>query len=156
VLCLGGTKLGMSLGEAVVFFNLPLASEFAYRCKQAGQLSSKMRFLSSQWTGLLAGDAWRRHAGNANARARQLREAFEVLPHLRFPYRTEANSVFVCADKPVFAELRARGWKFYEFIGGAARFMCSWDTTSEDVEALASDFSAVLRGMDVRPGGAGA
>lgn len=156
VVCLGGTKAGMSLGEAVVFFNLPLASEFAYRCKQAGQLCSKMRFLSAQWTGLLAGDAWRRHAGNANARARQLREALEGLPHLGFPYPTEANSVFVCADKAAFAELHARGWKFYEFIGGAARFMCSWDTTSEDVEALAADVSAVVRGMDQPPGDAGA
>src|ERR1039457_4204138 len=44
VLCLGGAKNGMAIGEAVVFFNKELADEFDFRCKQAGQLASKMRF----------------------------------------------------------------------------------------------------------------
>ena len=47
VLCFGGTKNGTGVGEAVVFFNRDLAHEFDYRCKQAGQLASKMRFLSA-------------------------------------------------------------------------------------------------------------
>ena len=47
VLCFGGTKMGMPVGEAVVFFDKTLAEEFAYRCKQAGQLASKMRFISA-------------------------------------------------------------------------------------------------------------
>ena len=38
VLCFGGTKLGMAVTEAVVFFDRELGKEFAYRCKQAGQL----------------------------------------------------------------------------------------------------------------------
>ena len=53
VLCFGGTKNGLAVGEAVVFFNPELAREFDYRCKQGGQLASKMRFLSAPWTGLL-------------------------------------------------------------------------------------------------------
>src|ERR1043166_3500806 len=52
-LCFGGTKNGTHVGEAVVFFNLELAAEFDYRCKQAGQLASKMRFLSAPWVGML-------------------------------------------------------------------------------------------------------
>ena len=47
VLCLGGTKNGMLACEAVVFFNKKVAAEFDYRCKQAGQLASKMRFLAA-------------------------------------------------------------------------------------------------------------
>src|ERR1043165_8076456 len=53
VLCFGGTKNGTHVGDAVVFFNLDLADEFAYRCKQAGQLASKMRFMSAPWVGML-------------------------------------------------------------------------------------------------------
>ena len=53
VLCFGGTKLGMANCEAVVFFNRELAREFDYRCKQAGQLASKMRFLAAGWVGVL-------------------------------------------------------------------------------------------------------
>ena len=47
VLCFGGTKNGMAVGEAILFFNHKLAEDFDYRCKQAGQLASKMRFLSA-------------------------------------------------------------------------------------------------------------
>jgi threonine aldolase len=42
VLCFGGTKAGLGFSEAVVFFDKELATEFGYRCKQAGQLASKM------------------------------------------------------------------------------------------------------------------
>ena len=62
VLCFGGTKNGMAAGEAVVFFNRELAREFDYRCKQAGQLASKMRFLAAPWVGMLRDGAWLRHA----------------------------------------------------------------------------------------------
>lgn len=62
VLCFGGSKNGLAVGEAVLFFDLAAAEEFAYRCKQAGQLASKMRFLAAQWLGLLKNDAWLRHA----------------------------------------------------------------------------------------------
>nr|WP_256199278.1 beta-eliminating lyase-related protein [Verrucomicrobium spinosum] len=45
VLCFGGTKNGMAMTEAVVFFDKNLSRDFAWRCKQAGQLASKMRFI---------------------------------------------------------------------------------------------------------------
>jgi threonine aldolase len=53
VLCFGGTKNGMAIGEAVIFFDRALAEDFDYRCKQAGQLASKM---SASGEGHLAGD----------------------------------------------------------------------------------------------------
>ena len=49
VLCFSGTKNGLAFGEAVIFFNRELARDFDYRCKQAGQLASKMRFLAAPW-----------------------------------------------------------------------------------------------------------
>ena len=58
VLCCGGTKNGMAMGEAILFFDRKLAQDFDYRCKQAGQLASKMRFLSSPWVGMLETGAW--------------------------------------------------------------------------------------------------
>ena len=69
VLCFRATKNGMAVGEAVVFFNRAMAHEFEYRCKQAGQLASKMRFLSAPWVGLLENGAWLKHASHANAMA---------------------------------------------------------------------------------------
>ena len=70
VLCFGGTKNGLPVGEAVVFFDRSLADDFAYRLKQAGQLASKMRFISAPWLGLLDNDVWLRNARHANAMAR--------------------------------------------------------------------------------------
>lgn len=144
VLCLGGTKNGMPLGEAVVFFDKALATEFDYRCKQAGQLASKMRFLAAPWVGMLESGALLRHAAHANESAARLAEGLLALG-VPILYPRESNAVFVSMRHGWTAELRSLGWHFYEFIGEAgARFMCSWDTTEEDVDALLRDFAALV------------
>lgn len=143
VLCFGGAKNGLPIGEAVVFFNRELAYEFDYRCKQAGQLASKMRFLAAPWVGLLESGAWLRNAQNANRCARLLEAELRTIPAIRFLSPVEANSVFVELPPQVAESLRARGWRFYTFIGrGGARFMCSWNTTEEHVRQLAADVRA--------------
>jgi threonine aldolase len=77
VLCFGGTKNGMAVGEAILFFDRQLAVEFDYRCKQAGQLASKMRFLAAPWAGMLESGAWLKHAEHANACARYMADQVE-------------------------------------------------------------------------------
>jgi threonine aldolase len=144
VLCFGGTKNGMAVGEAVVFFDRKLASEFDYRCKQAGQLSSKMRFLAAPWVGMLRSGAWLENARHANAMAERLHQAIRGIPGVRVLYPRQANSVFVETPRAVREGMYARGWKFYDFIGwGGGRLMCSWDTTEEDVDAFAADLRAL-------------
>ncbi len=152
VLCLGGTKNGLAVGEAVVFFDPELAHEFDYRCKQAGQLASKMRFLTAPWLGVLDNGAWLRHAGHANDCARRLRQGLEGIPAISILYPSQANSVFVEMPEEMAEELRRRGWVFYTFIGGGARLMCSWDTTPEDVDALLADIRDVAANL---PGASG-
>ncbi len=145
VLCFGGTKNGMAVGDAVVFFNREMAREFEWRCKQAGQLASKMRFLSAPWVGLLKDGAWLKHAAHANAMAALLEERLRALPGVRLLFPRQANGVF--AELPPYAieSLRANGWLFYTFIGaGGCRFMCSWDIQPADVAALADDLEAAL------------
>lgn len=147
VLCLGGTKNGIAIGEAVLFFNKELADEFEYRCKQAGQLCSKMRFLSAPWLGMIKSGAWLRNAKHANAMAQLLREKLSGIEEIELLFPTEANSVFVRipGDTSVIERLNARGWHFYTFIGvEAARLMCSWDTTESDVEEFVTDLKDLL------------
>lgn len=139
VLCFGGTKMGLPVGEAVVFFKRELATDFAWRCKQAGQLASKMRFLAAPWLGMLEDGAWLRHAAHANAMARKLSEGLAALPGVRIAYPTQANGVFADLPPAMEAGLRARGWRFYNFIGGAARFMCAWDIETATVDRLLAD-----------------
>jgi threonine aldolase len=146
VLCFGGTKNGMAVGEAVVFFDRALAREFDYRCKQAGQLASKMRFLAAPWVGMLRDGAWLRHARNANARAAELEASLRTVPGVKVLQPRQANGVFVAFPDGIAQALRARGWSFYDFIGsGGSRFMCAWDTTAEDVERLVEDVAALVR-----------
>ncbi|MCB1225848.1 MAG: low specificity L-threonine aldolase [Verrucomicrobiales bacterium] len=139
VLCCGGTKLGMAVTEAVVFFDRELGAEFAWRCKQAGQLNSKMRFISAQWLTVLQDATWRRYAAHANALARRLAEGMAQLPEVRILYPTQANAVFAALPEATRLGLAERGWKFYQFIGGGCRFMCSWQQTEADVDALLAD-----------------
>ncbi|MEY4413346.1 MAG: hypothetical protein RIQ53_639 [Pseudomonadota bacterium] len=144
VLCLGGTKMGLPVGEAVIFFDRALGADFAYRCKQAGQLASKMRYLSGPWLAMLEGGTWLRHAAHANAMAQRLARHLAALPGAERLLPTEANGVFVNLPEPAIARLRAAGWAFYTFIGGGARFMCSWATTPEAVDHLAHDIGQAL------------
>jgi threonine aldolase len=145
VLCFGGTKNGLPVGECVVFFDKALAEDFAYRVKQSGQLCSKMRFISAPWLGLLENDVWLRNAGHANAMARLLHDRLSELPGVRILFPVEANSVFVDLPPAVAAALRDKGWLFYRFIGaGGCRFMCAWDTQPATIAAFIADLAGLL------------
>jgi len=139
VLCFGGTKNGMAVGEAVLFFDRKLATDFDYRCKQAGQLASKMRFLSAPWVGMLESGAWLRNATHANRCARHFATQLAGIPGVRLGGPVEANAVFLEAPEEVLDRIRERGWKFYTFIGGAARFMFAWDTDIERIDTFSRD-----------------
>lgn len=141
VLCCGGTKGGMAIGEAVIFFDRALANGFDYRCKQAGQLASKMRFLAAPWVGMLKDGSWLDYARHANAAARTLIDALAGVQGVTPVFPVVANAVFLQMAPPVAEALRARGWLFYEFIGGAARFMFAWDADLDRVKELAADIA---------------
>ena len=141
VLCFGGSKNGIALGEAVVFFDRELAKDFDYRCKQGGQLASKMRFLSAPWLGMLKDGAWLRHARHANEMAKRLEAGVQKIPGVKISYPAQSNALFAKIPKSAEEKLRARGWQFYTGVITAeeSRLMCSWDTTPEDVDAFVAD-----------------
>lgn len=142
VLCFCGTKNGMALGEAVIFFDKKLAEDFEYRCKQAGQLASKMRYISAQWIGLLENDVWLKNARHANAMAHYFAQELRAIEGVNFLFETEANAVFIELDPAILESLRLKGWLFYTFIGeGGARFVFSWNSTKERVDALIKDIA---------------
>jgi threonine aldolase len=143
VLCFGGTKNGLAVGEAVIFFDTRLAADFDYRCKQAGQLASKMRYLSAPWVGLLETGAWLKHAAHANACARMLAARIAGIEGVDVMFPVEANGVFLQMSRARAEALRRKGWRFYDFIGGSLRFMFAWDSDPARVAALAADIAAV-------------
>ena len=146
VLSFGGTKNGASAGEAVVFFDRAKADNFRRRCKQSGQLASKMRFLSAQWVGLLENGVWLRYAEHANQVAAYLESKLAELPGVEIAFPREANAVFALLPSVAVDAVLAKGWRFYNDVGpgGAARLMCAWDSTRADVDAFVTDLAAAL------------
>jgi threonine aldolase len=145
VLCFGGTKNGMMTTEAVVFFDNRLAREFDYRCKQAGQLASKMRLHSSQWVGMLQDGAWLRHAAHANAMNQKLAAELAKIPGIKILVPPEVNALFVEMPPKVAEGLHKKHWHFYNFIGAHGyRLMCSWATSEQTIGRFIADIKASL------------
>ncbi len=145
VLCFGGTKNGLHVGEIVIFFNKSFADEFAYRCKQAGQLASKMRFIAAPWIGLIKDNVWLKNARNANEMTAYLERQLKEIPGISFLFPREANALFVNMPENVPQMLEKNGWHFYSFIGkGGIRMMCSWDTKKETVDELVENIKECL------------
>src|SRR4029079_13570882 len=91
VLCFGGGKNGLAVGEAVVFFDRELAREFEWRVKQAGHLNSKMRLVTAPWLALLKDGVWLRNARHANAMAQRLAGHLREVDDVRLMFPVEAN-----------------------------------------------------------------
>ncbi|MCE5202882.1 MAG: low specificity L-threonine aldolase [Coriobacteriales bacterium] len=134
VLSLGGTKNGLVFGEAVVFLDPGLASEFLYVRKNAGQLASKMRFISAQFEALYGTGLWLRNAAHANRMARMLSDGLAEAPGVTITQPTEANEVFAILGEELAGPLRAVA-DFYPWNErtGEVRLVTSWDTTEDDV-----------------------
>jgi threonine aldolase len=141
VVSFGGTKNGLLVGEAVVFLRPGLDEGFAYLRKQTLQLASKGRFLAAQFVALLEDGLWLRSASHANAMAQRLAEALQSAPGVRITQTVQANGVFAVIPRAATAQLQ-RDWRFYEWEPqtGEVRWMCSWDTTPEEVD----DFAAAI------------
>ncbi len=139
-LSLGGTKIGLLGAEAAVFLRPGLAGPAKWIRKQLSQLSSKQRFLGAQFEALLTGDLAERSATHANAMATRLAEALKGAPGVRITQRPQANVVFAILD-PAVTERLQQDWLFYVWDEhtGEVRWMTSWDTTTEDVDAFAAD-----------------
>ncbi|HET7238487.1 MAG TPA: hypothetical protein VFI76_05650, partial [Terrimicrobiaceae bacterium] len=67
-----------------------------------------------------------------------LAEELGSIPGIEIVRPVPANAVFATISAPVEARLRRAGWKYYEFIGGAARLMTSWRTNEADIAAFAT------------------
>lgn len=145
VLCFGGTKDGMMLGEAVIFFNRELANDFQYIRKQGMQLVSKMRFISAQFIALLEDNLWLKNAQHANAMAQLLAAELVTLPQIKLRQPIEANALFAIVDPKIIPLLQE---KYYFYVWDEAlsevRWMMSWDTTPEDIQEFVAFIKQVI------------
>jgi len=145
VLSFGGTKNGMMYGEAIIFFNRTLCEDFKYRRKQGMQLASKMRYIATQFSAFLEHDLWKENAIHANRMAHKLHAAVKDINGVEVTRQVESNAVFARIPAHVIPALQD---KFFFYVwdeeSSEVRWMCSFDTSEEDVEAFASQLRSML------------
>lgn len=154
---LGGTKIGALAAEAVVVTDITtergaeMASAMPFLRKTSMQLPSKMRFVSAQLNALFADGAKvaLANARIANSMAAKLYEGVMEIARehsdVSIPNRAQANAVFPILPREVTAKIQ-EDFRFYiwDQTTGQVRWMCSWDTTEEDVEGLLASLRRAL------------
>ena len=144
ILSFGGTKNGMMIGEAVLFFNPDLALNSKYYRKQAAQLYSKMRFVGAQFVPYLRDGIWKINATHANRMAKILETEIRKLKGVEITQSVDANGIFALIPKKLIPLLQNE-YFFYTWdeSRGEVRWMTSFDTTEEDI----MNFAGILKGL---------
>ncbi len=146
VLSFGGTKNGMMYGEAVVFFNKDFAKNFEFIRKQGMQLTSKMRYISAQFSAFLADDLWLRNASHANEMAQLLAKQLRGIPGIEVSQKVEANMVYAVIPNHCILRLQKQ-YYFHRFNERTCevRLMCSFTTQPEDVLRFAKAIRSTMK-----------
>ena len=145
-LSFGGTKNGLLMGESCVILNPKLDVDMKYRRKQMSQLCSKMRFVAVQFESYLTTGLWRRNAEHSNRMAQLLYQSVKDIPGVRVMYPVQVNSVFVQLSHEVWTGLQ-NDYFFYDWdeANDVVRWMCSFDTTEEDIAHFVEALKARLK-----------
>ena len=136
ILSFGATKNGGALCDAIVVFNPALADGLAVQLRRAGQVWSKMRFASAQLMAYIENGLWLRLATASNAAAARIVAGIEGLPGLRRVAPVEVNEIFLELPGAVMDALERDGFQFYRRSTTLARFVCRFDTSDAEADAL--------------------
>lgn len=136
VMSFGATKNGALMGELIIFFDDSLCKDFDYRIKQAGQLVSKCRYLSSQFYAYFKDNLWLKLAKNSNDMCKKLADGIKKVGKIELLYECEANEIFVRMKREFAETLWKQGAEFYEWDlkDNSYRFVTNWTTSAEDIE----------------------
>jgi threonine aldolase len=145
IMSFGGTKNGLMIGEAILIFNEALKANAPYYHKQTAQLFSKNRFIAAQFTALLSNELWLRMATHSNKMAQLLANEVKNLPGVHITRSVDANAVFAIIPVDTIQPLRKK-YPFYEWdaITHEQRWMCSFDTTEEEVKGFVNALKELL------------
>lgn len=145
VLSFGGGKNGMMYGEAVLFFNKELAKDAKFYRKNYTQLASKMRYISAQFDAILKNDLWLERAANSNAMALKLAKELETVNGIELTQQVQANEVFATVPKEYVEQMQKICFFYvWDDVTGEVRFVCSWDTTEEDIDNFCNEVKKIL------------
>lgn len=141
VFYIGGTKVGLLFGEAVVAANPERLPHFFPLVKQHGALMAKGRLQGVQFATLFTDNLYVRIARKAVELAQRMRDAF-ISKGYKMAIDSPTNQQFVVLPNDVMDSLLQ--FATFELWGPrgeketTVRFVCSWATTDEDVDEFIS------------------
>jgi len=145
ILSVGGTKIGLLFGEAVVFFDKKHSQNLRYRQKQSMQLPSKMRFISAQFYRLLRDEIWLKSATHANKMANRVFEGVKDIQKINITKMVQANSVFAIIPAEWNKLLQdLMPFHIWNEKTNEVRWMCAFDTEEKDID----EFISLIRKLD--------
>jgi threonine aldolase len=140
----GGTKNAMFGAEAVLLRRGVASDRSGFIRKQSTQLPSKMRYTAAQFVEALTDNFWIETAGHANKMAMRLYKALAHIESLQIS-PPAVNSLYPIL--PVAVKERLQAWNFFwdwDISRSQVRWMTSWDTSPEDVDAFAAGVLAAF------------
>lgn len=144
---IGGTKIGMLSGEAIVIFNEKLKPYFRYHLKNKGALLAKGFVIGIQFERAFQDDLYFQLGKQENEVASYLKEQLQNIG-VQFLADSPTNQIF-----PIFTkeqvELLSTMYEFeiWEEVGEniAIRFVTSWATTKQICDELINDIKLILK-----------
>ncbi len=138
----GGTKNGLMIGEAAIFFDKTFAADAQFIRKQNLHLTSKMRFIAAQFDALLTDNLWLENARHANAMAALLAREVAKIPNVRITQKVETNAVFASVPAAAIPKIRKQ---FYFYVWDATESVVRWMTAFDTTEADVRHFAAAVK-----------
>jgi len=142
ILSFGGTKNGLMMGEAVLFFNSALTLNTKYIRKQSMQLFSKMRFVGAQFLAYFENNLWKETASHANKMAKLLESEIVKIPEIKITQPVAANGVFAVVPRKIIEPLQN---KFFFYIWDEAKSEVRWMTSFDTTEKEIFEFVALIK-----------
>lgn len=136
ILSFGATKNGGALCDAIVVFTPEIADGLAIQLRRAGQVWSKMRFASAQLMAYIENGLWLRLATRSNAAAARIAGGIAGVAGIKLIAPVEANEIFIGLPPGAMDALEADGFQFYRRSATLARFVCRFDVTDNEADAL--------------------
>ena len=144
-LSFGGTKNGMLMGEAVIFFTPAPALDFMYTRKQSMQLFSKSRFIAAQYLAYFKNGLWLKNAAHANEMARYLAEQLAGVPRLQITQKVESNAVFAVIPEDCCQKMLDKHFFYiWDESTREVRWMCSFNTEKTFIDEFVNDLKNIL------------
>lgn len=139
VFYIGGTKMGLLCGEAVVCTNPKLLRHFFTLMKGHGAVMAKGRLLGMQYEALFTNNLYMRIGRHTVALAQRLRQALEDHGYQPFIDSPTNQQFFILPNEVIDKLFTAATFEYWGARGekeSKVRFVTSWETTEKDIEEL--------------------